>query len=59
MEDNTIKIIAAMACITVLETVNMILNGGDGIVLSTIVSIIAGLAGYTIAKKIESRKKDQ
>ncbi len=40
-------VMAAMICITVLETVAL-LKGINGVLLTTIVGLIAGLAGWMV-----------
>lgn len=47
MDDNTIKALAAMGCITVLEAIALSL-GIDGVLLATAVGALAGIAGYEI-----------
>ena len=43
------EVVVAMICITVLEVIAL-LKGIDGTLLSTVVAIIAGLAGYKYGK---------
>lgn len=45
MEDNTVKSIAAMACLTVMVLAGLI-TGHNGVVLGTGLSLTAALAGY-------------
>lgn len=44
------EVIVAMVCIAALEIVAL-LKGIDGAMLSTVVAIIAGLAGYKYGKE--------
>lgn len=39
-----------MSLIGALEAINLVTLGADGVILSGVVGIICGLAGYTIAK---------
>ena len=43
------EVIVAMVCITALEIVAL-LKGIDGALLSTVVAVVAGLAGYKYAE---------
>jgi len=49
-----IPTILAIVSLTILETIALI-KGIDGALLSLIVSAIAGLGGYTIARKTTKR----
>ncbi|MCR6692586.1 MAG: hypothetical protein MRT15_09355 [archaeon YNP-LCB-003-016] len=51
MNESTTLKIGAMICITWLETLALIYLNIDGTLLSTVVGVIAGIAGYTIGKK--------
>lgn len=53
MEDSTIKAIAAMFCITVLEAIAL-LSGINGLMLVSAIGALAGVAGYEI-KAIRDR----
>lgn len=55
MEDKTVLTVAAMACITALEVINLIKSGPDGTILAGVVAALAGLAGYSI-KSIFGKK---
>jgi len=53
------EVIVAMVCITALEIVAL-LKGIDGALLSTVIAVLAGLAGYKFGKVQEeypARKK--
>ena len=54
MEDNTIKVLFAIAALTILE-VCALLKGINGQVFATIVAVIAGLAGYTLSAAVKAR----
>jgi len=43
------EVIVAMVCITALEIVAL-LKGIDGALLSTVIAVLAGLAGYKYGK---------
>lgn len=47
MDDDTIKALVAMGCITVLEAI-AIFSGIDGLMLATALMALAGIAGYEI-----------
>lgn len=47
MEDSTIKAVAAMFCITILEAIAL-LNGVNGLMLISAIGALAGVAGYEI-----------
>jgi hypothetical protein len=47
--------IAAMCCITALEIVAL-LQGFDGILLTTVVSVLSGLGGYELRKAMSGGK---
>ena len=51
MNDKTLKGLFAMGCITALEIVNLIVLKNDGLILSGVIGVIAGLAGFIIGKK--------
>jgi len=48
MDENTIKAVVAICCLTAIEITNLLTANIDGMILSSIVAAIAGLAGYTI-----------
>lgn len=61
MEDKTLITVVAMVCITILESIALLLNI-DGTILSMVVAVISGLAGYTgrmmyVSLKMKVRKK--
>jgi hypothetical protein len=47
MEDSTIKALAGMACITILEGIALA-SGINGVLLASAVAVLAGIAGYEI-----------
>jgi len=47
--NNKAEVIVAIVCITVLEAIAL-LKGIDGTLLSTIIAVLAGLAGYKYGK---------
>jgi len=47
------EVICAMICITVLEVVAL-LKGIDGALLSTVIAVLSGLAGYRFGKMQEA-----
>jgi len=57
MEDNTIKAIVAMGCITVLEAVALA-TGIDGLMLVSAIGALAGIAGYEIKSVLIKRQKE-
>ena len=48
MEDKIILAIVAVLCITALEITNILMTNIDGAIMITIVTVIAGIAGYQI-----------
>lgn len=56
MNDDTIKCVAAIAGIVLIEIVAL-LNGIDGVLLSATIAVIAGLGGYALRPKIEEIKE--
>lgn len=51
MTDKTLITIIAIICIAVLEAIALLM-GIDGQLFATVISVIAGLGGYTIGRKI-------
>ena len=49
MKDETIKLLAAIAGITIIEVVALAC-GIDGIILSGTVAVLSGLGGYTLSQ---------
>lgn len=49
MDDNTIKALMAMACITVLEAFAMY-TGINGVSMAAAMAALAGLGGFALAK---------
>lgn len=47
----------ALACITVLEAIALC-KGIDGVLLTTVIGVIAGIAGYKFNEVVQSRKVD-
>lgn len=54
MDDNTIKAVVAMGCITVLELA-AIATGVNGLMLISAIGALAGVAGYEIKAWRDSR----
>lgn len=48
MEDATAIKIAAILAITILEAIAIVVLKIDGVLLSGVIAVIAGLAGYTV-----------
>jgi len=55
MDDHTGLILAALICITVLEVVALLM-GIDGVMLSSVLMLIAGLVGYKGSLIMSARK---
>ena len=53
MTDKTLITIIAIISIVILEAIALI-QGIDGQIFATVISVIAGLGGYTIGKKVSS-----
>jgi len=51
MKDKTLITITAIISIVILEIVAMI-KGIDGQIFATVISILAGLGGYTVGRKV-------
>jgi len=51
MKDKTILKIVAILSITVLEIINLIFYKIDGAILSSVIAVIAGLAGYEYGRR--------
>lgn len=58
MDDNTIKALFAMGCITTLEIAAMYM-GMNGVALAAAVAVLAGLGGAAAIKLVERSKKDE
>lgn len=56
MKDATIIKLWAVSFISGLEAINIIVMHADGAILAGVVGIIAGIAGYTIAKTNGGKK---
>jgi hypothetical protein len=56
MAKNRIEAIAAMICITILEGIAL-MKGIDGMFLSTVIAIIAGLGGFWIGRTTSNGSK--
>ena len=50
-----LKIMYAIGCITILETVAM-LKGIDGMAFGVVISVIAGMVGYQVKTKMVNKK---
>jgi len=57
MRDKTLLKIVAILSITVLEIINLIFYKIDGVLLSSIIATIAGLAGYEIGTKKRNQEE--
>jgi hypothetical protein len=55
MKDKTFLAAIAMMCITVMETVNLVVLKCDGAILAGAVGAIAGLGGFILGKLKESK----
>lgn len=56
MEDSTLKVLGAMACITSIQIIAMV-QGINGQVLSMSMVALAGLGGYSIKTVIDNLAK--
>jgi hypothetical protein len=50
MKDSTLLKVTAIVAVTVIEVVNLFTAKIDSVLTSTIVAVIAGLAGYSFGK---------
>ena len=50
MKDKTKLTVCAMLCITALEITNMVFFGVDGVILSGVIGVLCGLAGYKLKR---------
>jgi len=50
MKDKTILAIVGIVCVTWLETLNLMFFKLDGVILTGIIAVISGLAGYKLKK---------
>jgi len=57
MKDKTLITIIAIISIVILEAIAL-LQGIDGQIFATVISIIAGLGGYTIGRKISGGESE-
>ena len=57
MTDKTLITIIAIISIAVLEVIAL-LKGIDGQIFATVISIIAGLGGYTIGRKVSGGESE-
>jgi len=55
VDNNVICTALAIIALTVIEIVNLYTLQYDGVMLNTIVAIIAGLGGYSISRSVETR----
>lgn len=51
MNDETIRFVVAMICVTFLETLFIICSGTDGAVLGVTIAALSALGGYELAKR--------
>ena len=58
MKDKTLITIIAIISIVILEAIAL-LQGIDGQIFATVISIIAGLGGYKIGRKISGGESEQ
>jgi len=56
MKDGTIKCLAAIFAIVVLESIALC-NGIDGVLLGTVIAVLAGLGGYSLKPEIDKQLK--
>ena len=54
MKDDTIKVLAAIGSLTILEAIALV-SGINGTLFGVVVAAIAGLGGYMFAKRQEAR----
>ena len=57
MDNNVICTALAIIALTVIEIVNLYTLQYDGVMLNTIVAIIAGLGGYSISRSVTRRSR--
>jgi len=57
MSDKTLITIIAIICVAVLECIALLM-GIDGQIFATVISVIAGLGGYTIGKKVSGGENE-
>jgi len=57
MTDKTLITIIAIISIVILEIVAL-LKGIDGQIFATVISVIAGLGGYTVGRKISGGENE-
>lgn len=48
MQDQTIITMIAILCVTALAIANLCFTGTDGMIITTVASMIAGMAGYNV-----------
>ena len=58
MTDKTLITIIAIISIVILEAIALV-QGIDGQIFATVISMIAGLGGYTIGRKISGGESEQ
>jgi len=56
MDNNTALTMVGIICITVLAMAQLIYNGQDGAIITTVCSLIAGIVGYK-AKDYQVQKQ--
>jgi len=57
MNDKTLITIIAIISIVILEAIALIM-GIDGQIFATVISVIAGLGGYTVGRKISGGENE-
>jgi hypothetical protein len=51
LKDSTVIKVAAITCISAVEIANLLTLRVDSTVISVVVAVVAGLAGYTAGKR--------
>ena len=59
MKDSTTITLTAIVAITVIEICAMVYLGIDGVLLGATVGVLAGLAGYRLAKPTHAYHNDE
>ena len=58
MKDKTLITIIAIISIMILEVIAL-LQGIDGQIFATVISILAGLGGYTVGRKVSESEQNR
>jgi len=58
MADKTLITITAIISIVILEIVALI-QGIDGQIFATVISVLAGLGGYTVGRKVSESEQNR